>query len=52
MTDAEIRERAYAIVKRMKAAFTKEGCGWQREIEAELRAAYDSSSNHPKEPKR
>lgn len=37
MTDAEIRERAYAIVRRMKAAFTKEGCDWQREIEAELR---------------
>lgn len=49
MTDTEIRERAYAVVKRMKAAFTKEGCDWQLAIEAELRSVI--SSNHTKEPK-
>lgn len=33
------RDRAFAVVQRMKAVYKREGCDWQREIEAAIASA-------------
>lgn len=38
------RDRAYAVVKKMKAAYSQDGCDWQTEIEKAINDALDTAA--------